>query len=91
MRMYVGNISKDIDEPQLAAMFEPFGKADSVHLAIRDNDGSSRGFGFVEMADSKEAAAAMAGLNGKEVNGQALKVNEARPKGTTFKPLVPIH
>jgi len=91
LRIYVGNISKEIDEPQLAEMFAPFGKADSVELAVREKDGSSRGFGFVEMADSKEAEAAMAGLNGKEIGGKVLKVNEARPKGTTFKPLVPIH
>jgi len=91
MRIYVGNIPKDIDEAQLAQMFEPYGKASSVHLAVREKGGSSRGFGFVEMPDSNEAAAALAGLNGKEINGQALKVNEARRKGSTYKPLVPIH
>jgi RNA recognition motif-containing protein len=91
MRIYVGNISKDLDEQQLADLFVPFGKPESVHLAIRGDSGPSRGFGFVELTDAGEAAAAMAALDGKEINGQALKVNEARPKGTTHKPLVPIH
>ena len=86
MRIYVGNISKDIDEAQLAELFVPFGKPESVHLAIRGASGPSRGFGFVDLADPAEAAAAMAGLDGKEVNGQALKVNEARPKKTTYDP-----
>ncbi len=91
MRIYVGNLAKDINDAQLTALFEPFGKPESVHIAVRGDGGPSRGFGFVELTDAGEAAAAMTALDGKEVNGQALKVNEARPKGTTLQPLVPIH
>lgn len=91
MRIYVGNLAPDIDDAQLTALFTPFGAAEEAHVAVRGDGGPSRGFGFVELKDDGEANAAMAALNGREVNGQAIKVNEARPKGTTFKPLVPIH
>jgi RNA recognition motif-containing protein len=91
MRIYVGNLAPDIDDTKLSALFTPFGTPESAHVAVRGDGGPSRGFGFVELKDDAEAAAAMAGLDGTEVNGQAIKVNEARPKGTTFKPLVPIH
>jgi cold-inducible RNA-binding protein len=92
MRLYVGNISKDIDKAQLTELFTPYGTPESVEIAVRGDGGPSRGFGFVEMKDATEAAAAMTGLDGKEVNGQALKVNEARPKGSSApKPLIPIH
>ena len=86
MRIYIGNISKDIDEIQLAELFAPYGKPESVHLATRGSTGPSRGFGFVELTDAAEAAAAMTALDGKEINGQVLKVNEARPKNPTHTP-----
>jgi len=91
MRIYVGNLAAEIDDTQLAALFAPFGTTESAHVAVRGDGGPSRGFGFVEFKDDAQAAAAMAGLDGKEVSGQAIKVNEARPKGTTLKPLIPIH
>lgn len=91
MRIYVGNMSKDIDEAQLSSLFEPFGKSGSVEIAVRGEGGPSRGFGFVDMDSEEEAKAAIAGLDGREVNGQAIKVNEARPKGSSPKPLIPIH
>lgn len=90
MRIYVGNLAMSIDDAQLAALFAPFGKHESAHVAVRGDAGESRGFGFVEMLDDAEANAAMAGLNGREIDGKAIKVNEARPKGTTFKPTVPL-
>ncbi|MGK2855673.1 MAG: RNA recognition motif domain-containing protein [Thermoanaerobaculia bacterium] len=90
MRIYIGNLAKDIDEAKLTELFAPFGKAESVHIAVRGDGGPSRGFAFVELPDA-EAAAAMAALDGKEVNGQVLKVNEAKPKGSTSSPLIPIH
>ncbi len=91
MRLYVGNLAKDISEGQLTELFVPFGKPESVSIAVRSQGGASRGFGFVELADAAQAQAAMTGLDGKEVNGQAIKVNEARPKGTTLSKVVPIH
>lgn len=91
MRIYIGNLPADIDDAKLAALFTPFGTPESAQVAVRGDGGPSRGFGFVDMKDDAQAAAAMAGLNGTEVSGQSIKVNEARPKGTTFKPLVPIH
>jgi RNA recognition motif-containing protein len=91
MRIYVGNLPSDIDDAKLAALFTPFGTPESAHVAVRGDGGPSRGFGFVELKDETEAAAAMAGLNGTQVSGQEIKVNEARPKGTSVKPLVPIH
>lgn len=92
MRIYVGNISRNIDTAQLTELFTPYGAPESVEIAVRGDGGPSRGFGFVEMKDATQAAAAMAALDGKEVNGQTLKVNEARPKGSSApKPLVPIH
>ncbi|MCM2314693.1 MAG: RNA-binding protein [Thermoanaerobaculia bacterium] len=91
MRIYIGNLAKDINEAKLTELFAPFGKAEAVHIAVRGDGGPSRGFAFVELPDAAEAAAAMAALDGKEVNGQVLKVNEAKPKGTTTSPLVPIH
>lgn len=90
MRIYIGNLARDIDEAKLTALFAPFGKAESVHIAVRGDGGPSRGFAFVELPDA-EAAAAMAALDGKDVNGQVLKVNEAKPKGSTTSPLIPIH
>ena len=80
MKLYVGNLSKSITEAQFTDLLTPFGKAEKVGIAKDKSTGESRGFGFVEFADAAEANAAIAGLNGKEVAGQALKVNEARSK-----------
>ena len=80
MKLYVGNLSKTINEAQFTDLLTPFGKAENVGIAKDKATGSSRGFGFVEFSNVAEANAAIAGLNGKEVDGQALKVNEARSK-----------
>lgn len=80
MKLYVGNLAKQITEAQFTDLLTPFGKAEKVGIAKDKATGESRGFGFVEFADAAEANAAIAGLNGKEVQGQALKVNEARSK-----------
>jgi len=79
-KVYVGNLSYDIDDAGLNALLAPFGTVTSAQVIMDRETGRAKGFGFVEMGTDEEAAAAIAGLNGKEVQGRALKVNEARPK-----------
>ena len=80
MKLYVGGLAYSVDDQQLEALFAEQGKVTSATV-IKDRDsGQSKGFGFVEMADDKEAQAAMAALNGKEVSGRAIAVNQARPQ-----------
>lgn len=80
MNIYVGNLAPKTSEEELRQAFEAFGEVDSAKI-IKDNfTGKSRGFGFVEMRDQAQAQAAIAGLNGKELDGSALTVNEARPR-----------
>lgn len=79
-KIYIGNLSFDTTEEGLEATFAPFGAAQSVSI-IRDRQtGRSRGFGFVEMDNDEEASAAIAGLNGTELDERTLTVNEARPR-----------
>jgi RNA recognition motif-containing protein len=78
--LFVGNMSFQTAEADLRALFEPFGAITRVHLATDRETGRARGFAFVEMANDGEAAKAIAALDGKEVDGRKLKVNEARPK-----------
>ena len=78
--LFVGNMSFQTTESDLRALFEPFGKITRVHAAMDRETGKARGFAFVEMANDDEAAKAIAALDGKEVGGRNLKVNEARPK-----------
>ncbi len=78
--LFVGNMSFQTTESELRALIEPFGRVTRVHLATDRETGRARGFGFVEMPNDEEAAKAMAALDGKEVNGRNLKVNEARPR-----------
>ncbi|MCX5827240.1 MAG: RNA-binding protein [Deltaproteobacteria bacterium] len=80
MNIYVGNLAYTISEEDLQKAFEGFGKVASVNI-IRDQfSNQSKGFGFVEMPEQTEGLAAISGLNGKEMNGRALNVNEARPR-----------
>jgi RNA recognition motif-containing protein len=79
MKMYVGNLSRDISEDELKKEFAAFGAVDSVALIKDKFTGTAKGFGFVEMPVHAEAEAAMAGLNDKEVKGRKMVVNEARP------------
>lgn len=83
--IFVGNISFRSTESDLRAAFEPFGQIDQVRIMTDRDTGRSRGFAFVEMTNDAEAAQAITALNGKEVDGRALNVNEARPK-TDRKP-----
>jgi len=78
--LFVGNMNFQTTESDLRALFEPFGEIVRVQVMTDRDTGRSRGFGFVEMADDEAAAQAIAALNGKELDGRALNVNEARPK-----------
>ena len=80
MKVYVGNLSKQVTDTQLNDLATPYGKLISANVATERSSGESKGFGFVEFATDGEAQAAIAGLNGREVNGQALKVNESKPR-----------
>jgi RNA recognition motif-containing protein len=80
VKIYVGNLSHDAADSDLQKAFEAFGKVQTVTIVKDKFSGQSRGFAFVEMADNKEAQAAIDGLNGKEFMGRALTVNEARPR-----------
>jgi cold-inducible RNA-binding protein len=81
--VFVGNMNFQTTEAELRALFEQFGQVTRVHIAMDRETGRARGFGFVEMPNDEEAAKAMSGLDGKEVGGRALKVNEARPRGAS--------
>jgi len=78
--LYVGNLSFSTTENDLRDMFAPYGNVERASLVNDRDTGRSRGFGFVEMTNVSEAAAAISALNGKETNGRPLTVNEARPK-----------
>ncbi|MCX6830120.1 MAG: RNA-binding protein [candidate division Zixibacteria bacterium] len=80
MNIYVGNLSFETSEDDLRRVFEEFGQVANVTILKDKFSGKSRGFGFVEMPSSEEGQAAVTGLDGKEIQGRALKVNEARPK-----------
>jgi RNA recognition motif-containing protein len=80
MNIYVGNLSFDTTEEQLRKAFEGFGEVSSVNIITDKYSGESRGFGFVEMSNQEAATAAIGGLNGQELNGRTLNVNEARPR-----------
>jgi len=79
-KIYVGNFSFHMTEPELRALFEPYGSIESATVATDRDTGRSRGFGFVSMPNDDEAEKAMAALNGKDSGGRALPVNEARPQ-----------
>ena len=79
-KLYVGNLSYQVDSSELEQMFSQYGTVQSAQI-INDRDtGRSKGFGFVEMANDQEAEAAISALNGQEHGGRALTVNEAKPR-----------
>jgi cold-inducible RNA-binding protein len=83
MKLYVGNLSKQVTDAQLNDLAVPYGAIVSANVATERTGGESKGFGFIEFSNADEARAAITGLDGRDVHGQALKVNEARPrKGT---------
>ena len=81
MNIFVGNVSYSTTEDNIRTLFEPFGQIDSVKIITDRDTGRSRGFGFVEMPNDDEARAAIEALDGKEIDGRALRVNESKPKG----------
>jgi RNA recognition motif-containing protein len=80
MNIYVGNLSWNLKDQDLSDLFTPFGEVASAKIVLDKFTQRSKGFGFVEMADDAQAQAAIAGLNGTEVDGRNLVVNESRPK-----------
>jgi len=80
MRIYVGNLSYEVTEVDLRQAFEPWGQIESVNIINDKYTGRSKGFGFVEMPSDDEGQVAIEALNGKELKGRALVVNEARPR-----------
>ena len=80
MNIYVGNLSYNMSEGELRDAFGAFGEVSSVKILVDRETGRSRGFGFVEMPNQSEAEAAITQLNGKDLGGRALRINEARPR-----------
>lgn len=79
-KLYVGNLAYAVTNEDLEALFSQAGKVDSAVVVVDKFSGQSRGFGFVEMADSNEAAQAIEQFNETELKGRAIRVNEARPR-----------
>lgn len=79
-KIFVGNLSYSATETALRSLFEAYGAVESVHIVTDRDTGQSRGFAFVEMPNDGEAANAITGVNGKDLEGRTLNVNEARPK-----------
>src|SRR5512133_462663 len=78
--IFVGNLDFSASESSLRALFEPYGNVERVNVVTDRDTGRSRGFAFVEMTDSAQADQAIAALNGTNLDGRALNINEARPK-----------
>ena len=79
-KVYVGNLEYATTDQDLTKMFEPYGTVQTAQVIMDRDTGRSKGFGFVEMNSDQEAQAAIAALNGKEIGGRSLVVNEARPR-----------
>jgi RNA recognition motif-containing protein len=87
VKIHVGNMSKEMNDSEFNELVTPFGATTSVEIA-KNKEGESKGFGFVEYGNDDHARAAIAGLDGKDVRGQALKVSEAKPRKSDNKPAV---
>jgi len=85
MKIYVGSLSYKATEEDLKKEFEGFGQVESVNIIKDRYSGESRGFGFVEMPNKDEAQSAIEGLNGRELKGRKISVNEARPRSEGFR------
>jgi len=85
MNVYVGSLSYKVTEEDLRKEFEGFGQVESVNIIKDRYSGESRGFGFVEMPNKDEAQSAIEGLNGRELKGRKINVNEARPRSEGYR------
>ena len=86
MNIYVGNLAFTTTDHDLRQLFEPYGAVDEIRVITDRDTGRSKGFGFVEMPDSTTAKTAIAGLQGKELAGRTLTVNEAKPREPRREP-----
>jgi RNA recognition motif-containing protein len=84
MNIYAGSLSRDVSEDDLRQAFQAFGEVATVSIIKDKFSGESKGFGFVEMPDKAAAESAITGLNGKELKGRSIVVNEARPRTEGF-------
>jgi RNA recognition motif-containing protein len=89
VNIFVGNLAFTATEDDLRQLFEQYGAVDKVQLITDRDTGRARGFGFVEMPDSRAAQSAMQGLHGKDLAGRALTVNEAKPREPRREPSRP--
>ena len=80
MKIYVGNLAYSVTDEDLKKAFEAFGQVESANVIRDQYSNQSKGFGFIEMSDSSQAKAAISGLNGKDLKGRTLTVNQAKPK-----------
>ena len=80
MNIYVGNLSYQMTEDELRTAFETYGEVSAVRIIQDHNTGRSKGFGFVEMPNNENAKTAITGLDGKEISGRTVRVNEAKPR-----------
>jgi len=86
MNIFVGNLAFGATDQDIRQLFEPYGTVDTINIITDRYTGHSRGFGFVEMPDSHAAQSAMQGLQGKELDGRTLTVNEAKPREPRREP-----
>jgi len=86
VNIFVGNLAYTATENDLRQLFEPYGVVDKIHIVTDRDTGRAKGFGFVEMPESQAAQAAMQGLQGTELAGRALTVNEAKPREPRREP-----
>jgi RNA recognition motif-containing protein len=80
MNIYVGNLAFSVSQQELSDAFAAFGRVTSVKIIVDRETGNPRGFAFVEMADNNEALKAIQGMNGVQIQGRPISVNEARPR-----------
>ena len=86
MNIFVGNLAFNATDHDIRQLFEPYGAVDTINIITDRYTGQSRGFGFVEMPESAAAKAAIQGLQGKELAGRTLTVNEAKPREPRGEP-----
>ena len=89
VNIFVGNLAFSATDHDLRQLFEQYGVVDKINVITDRDTGRSKGFGFVEMPESQAAKAAIQGLNGKELEGRALTVNEAKPREPRREPSRP--